>query len=63
VYQVVKTCYENRELIKTVFPQFSEEMDLKFIASSTIPYHEGAIRYFREVGLDIPNELIPPEAQ
>ena len=63
VYGIVKACYENRELIKTVFPQFAEEMDLKHIGVSTIPYHEGAIRYFREVGLDIPNELIPPEVQ
>lgn len=61
VYQVVKACYENRDLIKTVFPQFAKEMDPKFINCSTIPYHSGAVRYFKEQGISIPEELIPPE--
>jgi len=62
VYSVVKACYENRELVKTVFPQFSDEMGLENIGYSTIPYHIGAIKYFREKGVDIPASLIPPEA-
>lgn len=61
VYQVVKACYENRDLISSIFAQFGEEMDLSNIDKSTIPYHAGAIRYFREVGIDVPAELIPPE--
>lgn len=61
VYQVVKAAYENRELIKTVFPQLSDEMGLENIKYSTIPYHKGAIKYFKEVGIEIPENLIPPE--
>lgn len=61
VYQVVKACYENRDLIKTIFPQFAKEMDPQFIHFSTIPYHAGAVRYFKEQGITIPEELIPPE--
>lgn len=61
VYQVVKACYENRDLIKTVFPLFAKGMDLQFIKYSTIPYHAGAIRYFREQGVTVPEDLIPPE--
>lgn len=63
VYQVVKACYENRDLIKTVFPQFAEEMDLQYLGYATIPYHAGSIRYFREIGQEIPDELIPAEAR
>ena len=61
VYQVVKVCYENRELIATVFPQFSREMDLKFVESATIPYHTGAVKYFEEQGFTLPERLLPPE--
>ena len=61
IYQVVKACYENRELIKTVFPQFSREMDLKFVESATIPYHRGAVKYFKEQGITLPEKLLPPE--
>jgi len=63
VYDIVKGAYENRELIKTVFPQFAEEMDIKNLGCSTIPYHAGAIRYFQEQGGTIPDALIPPEAK
>ncbi len=30
---------------------------------SRIPLHEGAIKYYKEIGLDIPDYLIPPEAR
>lgn len=63
IYQIVKICYENRDLIKTVFPQFAEEMDLRYANYATIPYHVGAIRYFREIGLELSGELIPSEAK
>ncbi len=61
VYQVVKACYENQELISSIFAQFGEEMSLDNIGYSTIPYHMGAIRYFEEVGIEVPEELLPPE--
>ncbi len=61
VYQVVKSCYENQDLIKSIFAQFGEEMDLKNIGYSTIPYHAGAVRYFKEAGIEVPAELIPAE--
>lgn len=61
VYQVVKACYENQELISSIFAQFGEEMALDNIGYSTIPYHVGAIRYFEEAGIPIPQELLPPE--
>ena len=61
IYQVVKACYENQELITSIFSQFGKEMDLKNIGYSTIPYHAGAVRYFKEAGIDVPAELIPAE--
>lgn len=63
VYQVVKSCYENRDLISSIFAQFGEEMDLANIDKSTIPYHAGAIRYFEEAGITVPDHLIPAECK
>lgn len=63
VYQVVKACYENNDLISSIFAQFGAEMGLENITKSTIPYHAGAIRYFKEAGIEIPDELIPPECK
>ena len=61
IYQVVKACYENQDLIKSIFAQFGNEMSIENIGYSTIPYHAGAVRYFKEIGADVPAELIPPE--
>lgn len=63
VYQVVKACYENQDLIKSIFAQFGDEMALENIGYSTIPYHAGAIRYFEEAGIEVPDNLIPPECK
>ena len=63
IYRIVKSCYENRDLIKNVFPSFSEEMDLKNVNYSTIPYHAGAVKYFQEQGISLDEDLIPPEAR
>jgi hypothetical protein len=27
------------------------------------PLHPGALRYYREVGIDVPADLVPPEAE
>ena len=33
------------------------------ILYSSVPLHKGAIKYYREIGLTIPNKLIPAEAK
>ena len=40
-----------------------EHMKPEDILKSTIPLHKGAIRYYRERGIQIPDRLIPPEAK
>ena len=63
VYKIVKACYEHMDFIATIYPQFAEGMVLDNIGYSTIPYHAGAIRYFRERGIKVPEELIPAEVK
>lgn len=60
VYLVVKTLFENQADMIAVHPSskfMTPENDLKF----NIPLHAGAIRYLKEVGITVPQELIPPE--
>ena len=64
VYDMLKVVKENRELLKNVVeywgtagPSFSS------LQSLGIPYHEGAVKFWREEGIEFPTELLPPEMQ
>jgi len=63
VYCLVKNFWENQEEAAN---QYSAMGDLKLEAISSMggmaPWHIGAYRYYKEVGLEIDEEMIPPEA-
>lgn len=62
IYEIVKAVYENREkVIKNSYMPFYNGMDVANVDKTFIPYHKGAVKYFNEIGVDIPDELIPPE--
>ncbi|WP_019505321.1 TAXI family TRAP transporter solute-binding subunit [Pleurocapsa sp. PCC 7319] len=57
VYQITKTIYENLPKLKQ-FHQATQEMDLNAaISGLTTPLHPGAIQYYQEKGLTIPEHL------
>lgn len=63
VYQITKSIFENID-------DFHEAADwMKTITVETAfdtmnaPLHPGALRYYREIGVEIPEDLVPPEAQ
>jgi len=52
VYKIVKTMHENWERLQQDYPPMrSVGKDAVPMVDPTIPYHEGAIRYYKEVGL------------
>jgi len=60
VYAIVKACYEKREeIIKNSNVELYKGMDLANIGMTTVPYHKGAIKYFQEKGIKVPDNLIP----
>ena len=61
VYELTKAMYENIGDISRAWAQMGEGMALENIGYATAPYHPGAYRYFKEQGIDVPGELIPPE--
>lgn len=61
VYNIVKTAYENMKTIEQTYPQMAKGMVFENIGETTIPYHPGAIKYFQEQGVTIPEALMPPK--
>jgi TRAP transporter TAXI family solute receptor len=63
VYKLTKALYENLPFLQSIHPA-TKAMSLEVaIAGLPTPLHPGAVRYYREVGLDIPERLLPPEMQ
>ncbi|HEY8450204.1 MAG TPA: TAXI family TRAP transporter solute-binding subunit, partial [Bacillota bacterium] len=62
-YAITKAVHENKDLQDEAFPAVKDldyaELTMRY---ATIPLHSGAIRYYREIGAEIPERLLPPEA-
>lgn len=62
VYDITKLMWENIEDIYTTAPVFKTTVTKEELFTGTSsPYHSGAVKYFREIGLQVPDNLIPPE--
>nr|WP_245153929.1 TAXI family TRAP transporter solute-binding subunit [Jeotgalibacillus proteolyticus] len=63
VYMLTKTMYENLDFIYGVHNS-AKEMTLETALDGLpAPLHNGAYRFFEEEGIEVPDELIPPEAE
>ncbi|MEM9344057.1 MAG: TAXI family TRAP transporter solute-binding subunit [Pseudomonadota bacterium] len=57
VYMLTKTMYENLPFLQAIHPA-TNAMDIdKALAGLPVPLHPGALRYYEEVGLNIPDHL------
>jgi hypothetical protein len=56
VYLIARTIYENREAITQMHPAGREITPDRAAGDYGIPYHEGALRYFEEIGI-LPDSL------
>ncbi|MCA1024922.1 MULTISPECIES: TAXI family TRAP transporter solute-binding subunit [Cytobacillus] len=63
IYTLTKTLYENLDKMYEVHNSAKEITLETALDGVTVPLHAGAYKYFKEVGLEIPEELIPPEAK
>ncbi|NPV70140.1 MAG: TAXI family TRAP transporter solute-binding subunit [Firmicutes bacterium] len=64
VYNLVKTMYENLASTKTAHKAL-EYLTLEKAVQGLppVPLHKGALKYFKEKGLKVPDDLVPPEAK
>jgi TRAP transporter TAXI family solute receptor len=59
VYQLVKLVFDNHADLLKAHPAASETVAKNVVKDTFLPFHPGAIRYYREIGLNIPAELVP----
>ncbi len=58
VYMITKTIYENLPFLQAIHPATKAMAIEKAIAGLPLPLHPGAARYYEEVGIEIPANLI-----
>ena len=60
VYQITKSIFENLAALHEIHKATREVTLENAMTGLGAPLHPGALRYYREQGLEIPSELIPP---
>jgi uncharacterized protein len=58
-YQLVKAVFENQPRLVEAFPGASETIPRNADKNTFLPFHPGAVRYYREIGINIPDALAP----
>lgn len=58
VYQITKTIYENLAFLQAIHPATLDMSIESAIAGLPVPLHPGAVRYYQEIGMTIPDRLI-----
>lgn len=58
VYLITKTIYENLPFLNAIHPATKAMAIEKAIAGLPLPLHPGALRYYKEVGIDVPAKLM-----
>ena len=58
VYLITKTIYENLAFLQAIHPATKAMAIDKAIAGLPAPLHPGAARYYKEVGIEIPDSLM-----
>ena len=58
VYLLTKTLYENLPFLQAIHPATKAMTVEQAMAGLPVPLHEGAIRYYKEVGIEVPDRLM-----
>lgn len=61
IYMFLKVLYENKEDLMAVFPGAKTTTPEMCMEGMAVPLHPGAYRYYKELGIEIPDALKPTE--
>lgn len=61
VYEFVKAYHENQDFLVTTHKSAEEAVPEAILKNEVMPLHPGAIRYYEEVGIDLPESVYPKE--
>ncbi|RLA98928.1 MAG: C4-dicarboxylate ABC transporter substrate-binding protein [Deltaproteobacteria bacterium] len=59
VYKLVKAVFEHKDYLEKIHPFAKYTTPENTLKAAPIPLHPGALRYYRELGLEIPDRLLP----
>jgi TRAP transporter TAXI family solute receptor len=59
VYQLVKAVFENQPRLIKATSAASDTLPQNVVKNTVLPFHPGAVRYYREIGIKISDELVP----
>lgn len=60
-YEIVKAVFENQEELVATHASAKETLLENVSANEFMPYHPGAVRFYREQGIELPDAVIPVE--
>jgi uncharacterized protein len=58
VYKLVKATFENQPALLKAHPTARETIPQNVLKDTFLPIHPGAVRYYREIGIKIPDSLL-----
>jgi uncharacterized protein len=58
IYQSVKAVFENQPRLVQASSSANETLPQNVTKNTFLPFHPGAVRYYREIGVKIPDELV-----
>jgi TRAP transporter TAXI family solute receptor len=61
VYDLVKAYHENNDLMVRTHVSAKEATPEAILRNEVLPLHPGAIRYYEEIGIDLPDSVYPAE--
>jgi TRAP transporter TAXI family solute receptor len=59
VYQLLKVVFENTHALAQEVPSASDTLPKNVDKNTFLPFHSGAVRYYHEIGINIPAALMP----
>jgi uncharacterized protein len=61
VYQLLKAVFESQPRLVNASSAASDTIPQNVVKNTLLPFHPGAVRYYREIGISIPQSLVPTD--
>jgi TRAP transporter TAXI family solute receptor len=61
VYDLVKAYHENNDMLVQTHVSMEEAVAEAITINKDVPLHPGAIKYYEEIGIELPESVYPPE--
>lgn len=63
VYDLVKAYHENNDMLVKTHVSMEEAVADAITINKDVPLHPGAIKYYEEIGIELPESVYPPEME